>query len=374
MRSADWRRLAGAMAVIGVLSVGLGVGSGTSVAQQRGQVFPVAVDMHVDYAARVINITARVDFYQSGGTAPDANIVAGIVKAITDAWNGHKFKCFSVVVSVDARTTISKAGVRPDAVDVKLDRSRLRALSHVLGAASNNYLSDDPADRQTSGRETGAETMDPTTWGKYTDANVWAHEFGHVLGLHDSYDPSDNSKVLPGAQTDMMYSQQYPISAEMITRIIRRNNTGQLDESKIKCPLSMDAGPASVNMFFIEVSGLGMHAYTCDFDAPSDDPARKAKPISWTGQASGSGTYNNPVFGSSSGSYTGPIAFSSEANVPYKFSLVSPSGHIDFGGTYRWGTKGVPVNIGSMTLFGVPSSAVGLGLYPVFSEGASECP
>jgi hypothetical protein len=328
--------------------------------------------MTTDYAAKTITITVRLDFYQASGQAPDSNLVGDIVKAIEAAWNGHKFKCFDVIIRVDAQAIVRRSAARPDAVDVRLDNSRIMARSHVHGAGGADHLSDDPAQRV----EPGRDLNDPagTTWGKYTDPQVWVHEFGHVVGLHDNYDPTDNSQTLPGARRDLMFSQGLPISAEMITRLIRRNNTNnQVDESLIKCPLSFDAGPASVNVILIEVRSLTIHAYTCDYDPPSGDPARRPRPIDWKGTAGASGSYNVPFFGVA-GSYSGPIAFSSEADTPYSFALTSPTGSIEFGGTYTWGTKGVPVNVGPMTLFGVPSSAVGLGLYPVFSEGAAECP
>jgi hypothetical protein len=334
-------------------------------------VYPAAVDMTVDYAAKTITVTARIDFYQSGGTRVSQSTIDAIVAAIEAAWNGHKFKCFNVIVHVNATAIQVRSGARPDAVDIRLDSSRLRALSRVVGTGTGNFLSDDPADRVQPGRD----LSDPngTTWGRYTDPAVWPHEFGHVLGLDDNYDQADNSQVLPGARRDMMFSQGLEVSAEMITRVVRRNNHGQLDESRIKCPLSMDAGPASLNLVLVEIKDLTIHAYTCDYDPPSGDQNHVPRPISWKGTGSLSGSYNIPVLGGS-GSFSGPITFTSEAEKPYSFTLTSSSGSATFGGTYRWTTMGVPVNIGPMTLGGVSSAMVGLGLYPVFSEGASECP
>jgi hypothetical protein len=334
-------------------------------------VFPSAVDMTVDYGAKTITLTARIDFYQQNGTRPPQETIDRIVATIEAAWNGHKFKCFDVIVRVDARTAQSRSVVRGDAVDVRLDNSRLRARSGVSGDGPGHVLSDDPADRVQPGRDLSSRAG--TTWGRYTDPSVWSHEFGHVLGLDDNYDPADNSRVVPGARRDMMFSQGLEVSAEMITRVVRRNNHGQLDESRIVCPLSFDAGPASVNLILIEINDLTFHAYACDFDPPSGDPNHAPRPISWTGTGSLSGSYNIPVFGGSGG-FSGPIAFSSQAEAPYTFTLTSSSGSADFGGTYRWGTQGVPVNIGPLTLGGVSSNLVGLGLYPIFTEGAPECP
>lgn len=365
------RRLLAAVAVVAVFAEGVGA---TSTAQQPGVVFPQAVDMTVDYPGKTITIKARIDFYQAAGTRPDPTLVKSIVDAITAAWNGHKFKCFNVVVEVDAGTVNGKPAVRGNAVDIKLDNRRIKAHSKVVGTSGGDVLSDDPANRLTPGRETGAETMSPTSWGKYTDSSVWAHEFGHVLGLDDNYDHTDGSKVVPGAPKDIMFSQGFEVSAETITKLVRRNNTGQLDENRIRCPLSMDAGPASINVFFLEVKDLTVEAYTCDYDAPSVDPARRPAPTSWTGTASGTGSFNFGPLGSGSSGATGAIAFTSEAEKEYAFSLVTAGGSIDFAGTYRWGTHGVPVNIGPLKLFGTSSSAVGLGLYPVFTEGAPECP
>jgi hypothetical protein len=376
MSAPRWHRFVGAMATIAVLSVTLIIGSAeVGSAERAGQIFPKAVEMKVDYTAKTITITAHIDFYQTTGTLPEADIVSNIVKAVTAAWNGHKFKCFAVVVKVDAKIVASKSAVRPDAVDIKLDNSRLNAFSHVLATSTPNTVSDAFGDRIDPYRETGPETTPPTTWGKYTDSAVWPHEFGHILGLHDGYDPANNANALPGAQMDLMFSQGYPITAELITRVVRRNNDhGQLDESKVKCALSMDAGPASINAFLIEVHGLGVHAHTCDYDPPSDDPTRQPLPITWNGKGYGSGVRRLPGLVTYAGSYEGPIAFTSQADVPYSFDLVSPTGTIQFGGTYTWDSHGVPISVGSMTLFHFESSAIGLGLYPVFTEGAAECP
>lgn len=354
--------------LLATIVAGVGPG-GTDV--QAVPVFPTAVDMSVDYGAKTITLTARIDFYQNSGTRPNQGTIDAIVATIEAAWNGHKFKCFDVIVRVDARAAQSRAVVRPDGVDVRLDNGRLRARSGVSGTGPGNILSDDPADRVQPGRDLSNPAG--TTWGRYTDPSVWAFEFGHVLGLDDNYDPADNSQLVAGARRDMMFSQGLDVSAEMITRAVRRNNRGRLDESRVVCPLSLDAGPASVNLILVELNDLTVHAYTCDFDAPPGDPNRAPRPISWNGIASLRGSYNIPVLGGS-GSFSGPIIFLSQAEVPYSFTLSSPTGSAEFGGAYRWGTKGVPVNIGPLTLGGVPSNLVGLGLYPVFSEGAPECP
>ena len=373
MSTARWRRFGGSVATIAVLSLGLAVGSTEVGSTQRASASTSpTVELNVDYTAKTITVTAHIDFYQTNGVLPEDTIVRDIVKAITDAWNGHKFKCFAVVVKVDAKIVANKSKVRSNAVDIKLENSRVNAFSHLGGSGTANYLSDAPGDRV----DADPASPSPTTWGKYTDPSVWPHEFGHILGLHDNYDEKDNSILLDGAQRDMMFSQGLPVSAEMITRMIRRNNKGELDESKVKCPISMDAGPSSVNAILIEIHDLGMHAYTCDYDAPSDDPdpKYKPKPIAWKGDAHGAGSYDLQAFGKYSGSFSGPISFSAEPNVKYHFSLSSPTGSIEFGGTYRWDANGLPIHLGSMTLFGYPSSTVGLGLYPVFTEGASECP
>jgi hypothetical protein len=334
-------------------------------------VYPTAVDMTVDYGAKTITLTARLDFYLDGPNRVSQTTIDAIVRAIEGAWNGHKFKCFKVIVRVDARAAQGRAGVRADAVDVRLDATRLRARSRVAAAATGNHLSDDPADRIEPGRDPAGPPG--TTWGRYTDPVVWAHEFGHVLGLDDNYDRTDGSRLLPGARRDMMFSQGLDVSPEMITRVVRRNNRGQLDEARVLCPLTMRAGPASLNLLLIELRDLQVHAYACDYDPPSSDPAHAPRPTSWNGDASLSGSYNIPVLGGS-GSYSGSFTFTSQPEVRYSFTLTSPTGSAEFGGKYRWTTRGVPESIGPLELGGVRSDLVGLGLYPVFTEGAPECP
>lgn len=122
---------------------------------------------------------------------------------------------------------------------------------------------------------------------------TWFHELGHVLGLDDGYDRDATAKShklvrVPGHTEDMMVHQEFPISPQMITRIVRRS--GKVDESKIKCPLTLDAGPTTLNLGIAALNNMHLHAYACDYDPPTDDPTRK-KDIQFTGTFSYGGQY-----------------------------------------------------------------------------------
>lgn len=332
------------------------------------QTVPAAIDMVTDYTAKTITLTARIDFYDSS-TTPQQSVVSGIVKAIESRWNGFKFKCFTVIVKVDAGIVASKSAVRPNAVDIRLDSGRVEIRSGVTALQTGNYLSDNPGDRLEPVRTSGAGG---SAWSASALPAVFAHEFGHVVGLDDNYLDSNPLQTLPNANKDMMFSHKEPMSGEMITRVVRRNNTnGQLDESKVKCPLTMDAGPASIAVFVVTVDGLFVHAYACDYDPPSSDPSRRPKPISWTGTAGVSGSYSSPM-GSASGAFQGPISFQSEAHVRFAFSPAP--GNLDFTGIYGWTPDGLPAAYEPLTLNGAPSWSVGLALMPSFKHGAAECP
>ena len=208
--------------------------------QGSGGAFAVdnAVVVHTDYDARLITVTVAMAFYSrscSAGTscAVSAADIARIVGAIEHYWKGFNYKCFKVVVKVVPRTVASQAEAGPAEVDVGLDYTPMSGVRSFVRAVGepDQYLSDDPAARVRPQHD----PSQPTTWAAHTEfETIWAHEFGHILGLQDNYDSNDNTKLLPGAAEDLMYaSRRAYVSQEMIDRVVRRS--GKVDEKKMKC-------------------------------------------------------------------------------------------------------------------------------------------
>jgi len=226
--------------VVAVVCAVLAARTDRASAQATGGAFAVdnAVVVHPDYDAREITITVAMAFYSRScpaGTscAVSPADVARIIAAIELYWNGFNYKCFKVVVRVTPRTVQSQADAGPDEVDVGLDSTPVSGIRSYVRAEGNpdQYQSDDPAARVRPQHD----PSHATTWAAQTEfPAIWAHEFGHILGLQENYDPNDNRQVLPGASEDLMFASRFGVvSQEMIDRVVRRS--GQVDEQKMKC-------------------------------------------------------------------------------------------------------------------------------------------
>jgi hypothetical protein len=256
--------------------------------------FVECVDFDVDYAARWIRITARIDFYVLNLTSMPQQrhraAAARAAEAIIRYWSGHRFKCFDVLFDLDWRLVPFAEPFRTDALDVGLiDDSAF--ISHVQGARNSGQpqdpLSDDPGARLDPVSDAGP-TPDPpprtgARWGLKVSPAGYAHEMGHVLGLDNGYALVDGRAVRsppdhpPDLMTEQCFTPGIGVTPEMITKVIRRS--GAVDEARIQCPLTMDMGPMTWNMVLMSVNDIRVHAWTCDYDPPSSDPNGQPRPM-----------------------------------------------------------------------------------------------
>lgn len=170
-----------------------------------------AISVKVDYENRVITITVRMDFWVKTGEQGTAPLPEGIAQAIEKTWNGHRYKCFEVVVDVVARSVDGEGDVGGDAVGVEL----------VVG----------PYIRSHQGPEKG-------TWWAGSDPGTWAHEFGHVLGLDNTY--VEGTWQLQGSKdADIMWNSSAPVRDGTVEQAVQAINP-QIDESKMRCDLKVD--------------------------------------------------------------------------------------------------------------------------------------
>jgi hypothetical protein len=252
------------------------------------------VDFDVDYAAKWIRITVRIDFYILNLTSMPAQrhraAAAHAADAVIRYWSGHKFKCFDVLFELDWRLVSFAEPFRTDALDVGLiDESTY--VSRVEGERKSrrpeNRLSDSP-DALLSPITEAGPTPDPAPrrgakWGLKVHPAVYPHEVGHILGLDDGYGYVDGLGVRspPDHPPDLMSEQTYTpgigVTPEMITKVIRRS--GKVDEARIRCPLTLDMGPMTWNMLLMSVNDIRVHAWTCDYDPPSSDPNGQPRPM-----------------------------------------------------------------------------------------------
>jgi hypothetical protein len=203
---------------------------------------PSAVTFKVDDANKTITATVKLAFYSrscGAGTSCPANAadVARISQAIEKWWNtGLMVRCYTFMVVVDARSIGSQSEGAKDEVDIGLDGSPevLRGYvaitaGSVHGGGVSNPLGNTPADRI----DAEHNPADPSTWPEYTYEQVYAHEFGHILGLEDNYDKTDPRKLAPGASEDLMFRKQGDVTAEMVKRVVDRS--GVVNEKDLKC-------------------------------------------------------------------------------------------------------------------------------------------
>jgi hypothetical protein len=251
------------------------------------------VDIRVDYELKRIEITIRIDFFLTDMAAPspsEAERIKAIADGIVNRWNGHKFKCFDVVVTLDWRI-IRFGEQRPNALPVFLDDDPTLSRSDVAterAGGKDDYLSDDPAARLDPTRGTIFGGNRWMLWGE--TSGHYAHELGHILGLDNGYGIEDGGRMrLPGHPEDIMFdSATGNVTPEMITKVIRRS--GKVDEARVRCPISLDMGPMSWNLLLASINDIRVHAWACDYDPPTSDPSGR-RPLQFKGIVSYQGEY-----------------------------------------------------------------------------------
>jgi hypothetical protein len=322
------KRLALLLAV--VLLVGTTVGQETHLASAAAT---TAVSWTVDHNAKTITVTANIAFY----VVPPADTpykqqrfeatVERAQDAIEDAWNDHSFKCYELIVIVNARAAKAKSDVHDNEVPVKFDPAVFpskekplhvdRTRSYVTAASgTDDYLSDNPQFTPTTGSHGRA-----STWAFEAPDGEFAHEFGHILGLSDNY--VEGAWVLkPGAADDLMNTSGDPISDATITKAVRRS--GQVDEKSIKCPLKIDLATSTIGLPGFAGGTIGLQGCAPDYDPESTDVSRPAK-----------------------ATFHGKVAVTGDANsaIPVLGSA-TVDGSLDFQATWTWPSTTVAIDVG----------------------------
>jgi hypothetical protein len=245
-----------------------------------------AVTWTVDHAAKTITVTANLAFFvvpppQSSFQQQRFQATVERAKAaIESAWNGHSFKCYSLIVKVNARAASGPNGAHDNEVPIKFDvgvypseKAPLkvdRSRSYVsTSTGADDYLSDSLQFFPNTGADAVA-----SAWSFEAPAGVYAHEFGHILGLSDNY-VEGTWELKPGAADDIMNTSGAPVSDASITKVVRRS--GEVDESSIKCPLRIDLATATIGLPGFAGGTIGLHGCAPDYDPESTDTTRPAK-------------------------------------------------------------------------------------------------
>src|SRR6188472_4460891 len=202
-----------------------------------------AVTWLVDHEQKTITVVAHIRVRLGPcGELPDGGTVGrgcsdtaldvgnAIRQNIESAWNGHGYKCYRLIFIVEVTTTTSSAGLADnDHVGVRLDRSDVPIRSRVhADQQGSDWKSNEPRDRVVAGNADSAN--EPTIWAyPPVQAYEYAHEFGHVLGLHDTTDEVTHLPF-PGADTDLMATGKTGyIEQSTIHRAVERNRDRLVD-------------------------------------------------------------------------------------------------------------------------------------------------
>lgn len=327
----------------------------------------------VDYKNKTITVTARLAFWSASRSPPDFYVKL-IAHEIARQWSGLRFKCFELIVKVEARGAPSSRKAHSDELPIELVEGRFNSLVHGV-TQRRDPTSDDP--RSQLEAQYGQWVGNPSTWG---------HEFGHVLGDTDGYtlDANGRPEVIAGRTPDIM-SVGTGISPETVTRIVRRS--GAVDESRVRCPITFDAGPSSWYLGLVNIENMTIHAWACDYDAPSDDPTRKAKKVDFKGTAGTAGASGFTLdfgkrLGGEAARLAGEIARPASGEITFALTpghnqqlLSFADGKAAYHAMYDWGADGLPV-LRSPLMLGAMSTAYwwpGPPMFGLFVHGAKEC-
>jgi hypothetical protein len=374
------------------------------------------VQITTDKEHRTFNIHAKIVLIADPNESDQfmEDLAAEVKAQIEKVWSATRYKCWDVKTTVDVlvrRADRSEPGAAdPDAIEIQAldDPSRNKAvptrssITRVAGAQVDPY-SDSPA-----------AVHPPTAQGSViyvTDASyepAWAHEFGHIIGLDDSYDelPDGRFAAMPGMPDDVMGTNLgEPPSPQTITRVLRRNG---VDLSVVKCAMTMDTEKGTVNALGFGTGTFILHAWTCDYGAPSSDPKRlpvvnfqgalSVKGVVTQGQADAANQAvafvkgaaaaigalahqsvslpATPTFHADTGVVDYPVAF---ATAGVKDDAVTIAGPLPLTYHFGWNVKGLLRDVRpGATLDGIPGEwfapIASLRMLATFTEGAKECP
>ncbi len=153
-----------------------------------------------------------------------ANQVKSSIEAI---WNGHTYYCYDVIVKVDIRIDNDPDSPDPtDRIKVRVDRSP--SSTQTFTKSKNNTTGTWNGNSQSDALTPVNNGAGSSTWaypplGGMT--NIYAHEAGHILGLHDGYtrDANGDPVDIPDAPDDLMKNEANPtIDISTIRRMVER--------------------------------------------------------------------------------------------------------------------------------------------------------
>lgn len=374
----------------------LAIGAATTVILASTIAVPIAgaappsggagVTWNPDYNAHTITVTVDLTFVSN---CPDslpcrdqAQVAAdNIVNDILADWNGHKYKCWPFIVKVNDHVVDSISQETNDSYAIVLNWKMPDG--NVLAYTSETGSKAAPGDDEPGdGPRPYNFPNDPAQWPAAGDTANYTHEFGHILGLDDNYDPNAPTGangalipvLVPGQSSDAMFAANpataHLVSEQMIEEAVERS--GQVDTSKVKCNMSVDSGPSSINILIAELHGVTVHLYACDYDLPDSDKRKPAKPIHFKGTYSESGSL---IIGTA-GSISVPVDFNADIPInggTLSFEVHSNGETLTLSAQVKWGNDGLLVFTEPWEFNGETTAILSPALVGTVSDKASEC-
>lgn len=209
---------------------------------------PKAITWRVDHTAKTITISVRMTLYPAcaepkcGVLPTDADVVRNQILSV---WNqGFSYKCYKLIFDVDVRVdnSATRWSDSPDRLMIRFDQNAgVGFRSGVQFVGGGAWDSDSPSDKLVPIND----WLAPSTWsGTVISPFVYAHEFGHLIGLRDTYKDhltldGWESKPIPGAPVDVMSGGDHGnVDQTTIDRLVKRS--GVVKDSDLKCDYQID--------------------------------------------------------------------------------------------------------------------------------------
>jgi hypothetical protein len=373
------RALAVAAAMLAVL-----LAAGGQPARSNPAPRGVGVHWQPDYDKKTITVTVDLDFFSNctNDTCKQATEVAAqnIVNAILADWNGHKFKCWPFIVKINSHVVDNVKDVPAKDIPIGLNWSPsgpVRAYT-----TSDESFTPVNGDLPGDGPRPVNNPDDPSSWPADGMPSDYTHEFGHILGLDDSYDvnaPTNDQGLLqpvlvPGQTDDAMFAANpataHLVSEQMIEQAVDRS--GQVDTSKVKCNMSIDSGPSEINLILVELHGLTVHLYACDYDLPTSDKRKPHKPLHFKGTWAGAGS--EVLVGG--GSVSVPVEFDADIGTgggTLSFDVHSNGHSLTMSAHVVWGNDGLLHFTEPWNINGATTAILSPPLEGTVTDKATEC-
>jgi hypothetical protein len=233
------------------------IGTVAVTAPARAAVPQGAVTWTVDHVKKTITVSVKLLLYPSCIASSTVhgnpcNVSTGIADRVRNdilkVWNNngeyYHYKCYRLIFEVDVKVdnNANRFTVDKDRVGVQIEKSAVNFRSFVR--TTNTASSWDDSSKLPVPDNT--TVRGPTTWayppGKGFDREgLYAHEFGHVIGLDDAYhDETIDGKTVgvrnAGAPEDLMSGDGTNIHQRTIRLLVQRSGI----ESTLQCDYKID--------------------------------------------------------------------------------------------------------------------------------------